>query len=305
MKKIVVLFICTLMGMELCAQKQGSGASQKGRITKYETFIYTSDNLDRLIQKEYNNADGSRGFLSDLLGASVNAGKGIAGGYVSSFIDMGVGAIAGLITQNSANKLKWEEIVKEENRYEETISTVESINNFYSKPSFDGPLDPQGMTFNGIGCLRTEGNDTVFFISCHIDQTKINRIVNHSKFELSLDTLIINPYHCDLPNSTFDNKFSFDKRKNLQITLEMHIFSSWMTVLPDLQKNQELGSFTISVPINPADLNEKGELRYARKEGEAQPYKIVGESFIIPRSFMGYRDKADNTYKDRDRKSVV
>ena len=61
----------------------------------------------------------------------------------------------------------------------------------------EGALDPAGMKFDGIGCLKKEGEDTVFFISCHIDRSKLYRIINHSKFELVLDTLIISPEHTE------------------------------------------------------------------------------------------------------------
>jgi hypothetical protein len=283
--------------MGLYAQRQEKGVAPKGKITKYETFVYTSDKVEKLVRDECKKRDETRGLGSDLLGATLNAGKGIAGGYVTSFIDLGVTAIASLATKSANDKLRWEEVVKTENTYQEVIGTVENINNFYSKPSFDGPMDPLGMNFNGIGCLRTVGRDTVFYISCHIDPSKISRIVNHSKFELSLDTLIINPYYCNLPNSAFDTVFSFDRRQNLQMTVEMKIISSWINEWTQLQKNQELGAFVISVPVNANELNAKGELRYVRTAGKNGKYKITGESFIIPRSYMGFRDE-DNTYKN-------
>jgi hypothetical protein len=279
-----------------------NAGAQKEKVSRYETVIYTSDKLEGLIQKEYKKqrdrgSAGSRGYLSDLLNASINAGKGIAGGYVASFVDIGVNAVASLLTANANNKLKWEEVVRSENSYQETLSTLEPINNFYTQPSFDGPMDPLGMTFYGIGCLRTIDKDTAFYISCRINPSKIDRIINHSKFELTLDSLIINPYHCNLPNSTFDTQFSFDRRKNLQITVEMRLISSWINVLTQLQKDQELGCFSISIPVGQSNLDKKGELRYVRKEGVPDRYKIAGESFIIPRSFMGFRDE-ENNYKD-------
>jgi hypothetical protein len=272
--------------------------AQREKVSRYETLIYTNDKLDVLIQNEYKKQADIRGeYMNDLLTASLNTGKGIAGGYITSFIDIGVNAIASLFTVNANNKLKWEEVVKAENSYQETLSTVEPINNFYSQPSFAGPLDPMGMNFFGIGCLRKIGNDTVFYVSCHIDESKINRIINHSKFELVLDSLIINPYRCNLPNSSFDTLFSFDRRNNLQITVEMRLISSWITFLPQLYKDQELGCFNVNISVNKSDLNDKGEIRYARTEGKPAKYKISGESFIVPRSFMGYRDEEYN-YKD-------
>jgi len=277
-------------------------AQKKDKISRYETFIYASDRISELIQDEYNKKldpvdtlelDGA---ISGFGIAMLNAGKGIAGGYVTSIIDIGVNMIAGLITQNANNKIKWEEIVKAENSYQEKLSTVEPVNNFYSYPSLDGPMDPAGMNFNGIGCLRTIDGDTVFYVSCHIDKSKINRIIDHSKFELSLDTLIIDPYQCNLPNSNFDTEFSFDKRSNLQIIIEMRLISSWINEMTQLQNNQELGSFVISVPVNKDELGAQRKLRYVRTYDKPAKYKIAGESFIVPRSFMGLRD-ARNNYK--------
>lgn len=272
--------------------------AQQSKIFRYETFVYTSNKIDLLIQDAYKKRteQRDRGLLEDLGSSVLNAGKGIAGGYVTSLLDVGVNTIASLITKNANDKLKWEEVVKGENTYVETLTTVEPINNFYSRPSVDGPMDPAGMNFNGIGCLRTIGGDTVFYISCHIDESKINRIINHSKFELSLDTLIIDPYRCDLPNSTFDTLFSFDRRNNLQIAVDMHLKSSWINQWTQVQSNQELGSFTLSIPINKSDLDARRKLRYVKPENTPAKYKIAGESFIIPRSYMGFRDKNNNYY---------
>jgi len=272
--------------------------AQKNKVSRYETFVYTNEKIEALIQNEQMKQErSSRGFLEDLGGAFLNAGKGVAGGYVTSIIDIGVNTIAGLITQGANNKIKWEEIVKAENSYQETLTTTEPINNFYSKPSFDGAMDPAGMNFDGIGCLRTINGDTAFYISCHVNPAKIDRIINHSKFELSLDTLIIDPYQCDLPNSNLDLKFSFEYRKNLQIIVEMRLISSWINEFTELQKNQELGNFTISVPVSQADLDAQGKLRYVKTANIPEKFKITGESFIIPRSYMGFRDK-ENNYKN-------
>jgi len=272
-------------------------SAQKGKVSRYETFVYTGNKIDLLIQDRHKKqiAGGTaRGFLSDLGNAFLNAGKGITGGYITSVIDLGVNTVAGLINQSANNKIKWEEIVKAENTYRETLSTVEPINNFYSKSSLDGAMDPAGMNFDGIGCLKTIDGDTAFYISCHINPAKIDRIINHSKFELSLDTLIIDPYQCDLPNSNYNTKFSFEQRNNLQIVVEMRLISSWINEMTVLQKNQELGSFTLSVPVSQTGLDSHGKLRYVKVADAPAKYEIVGESFIIPRSFMGFRDEANN-----------
>lgn len=46
------------------------------------------------------------------------------------------------------------------------------MNDFYKETSFDGALDPKGMRFDGIGCLRKEGNDTVFISHATLTEVK-------------------------------------------------------------------------------------------------------------------------------------
>ena len=287
MKKAVLILLC-------CAVS----ATSMAQTVEYQTFIYTSSNLAddiRAYQEEHANesSGGQRSLWGDMLGAGLNAASGIAAGYVSSFVDIGVNAIASLITRNSRLKEEWEKTVAAENAWTTSIATVSEMNDFYTETSFDGPMDPQGMRFDGIGCLRKEGADTVFYISCHVDRSKLYRIINHSKFELVLDTLIISPLHSNLPNTNLDIPFSFEERKNFNLAINIKLTSSWINELTLLQKDTELGEFSINIPVEESALDEKGFLRYVRKEGEPAAYTVVGESFIVPRSYMGYRDEND------------
>lgn len=286
MKKTIMIILCLIW--TLYGKAQG---------VEYQTFIYTSDELADEIAKQSEELGTSRGYLGDLFNASKESVKGIASGYVTSFIDLGVNAIGSLFTRNSRLKGEWEETIKQENVYQTQISTVSEVNDFYKQTSFDGAMDPKGMRFDGIGCLRKENNDTVFYISCHIDRSKINRIINHSKFELVLDTLIISPTHSNLPNSSLDIPFSFEERKNFTLSMNIKLLSSWMNEIVQLQKNQELGEFSINIPVDQSVLDNKGYLRYVRNANGTPSYKVLGESFIVPRSYMGYRDENDN-YKN-------
>lgn len=279
-------------------QAQDSGSDFNDKI-EYRTFIYTSSTLDEDIQREnakliefsetQNDTRGS--FGSDLLSATLNAGKNMASGYITSFIDLGVNAIAALATRNQRLHDEWKNTVEKENSWTTSISTVDEIKDFYAVTSKDGALDPAGMKFDGIGCLRKEGEDTVFFISCHIDRSKLYRIINHSKFELILDSLIINPYRSNIPNSTLPVPFSYEQRKDFMLSMKINLMSSWYTELIDLHYEEPLGEFIIDIPVEEDELDGTGCLRYFRKTDEAPKYNIVGESFIVPRSFNGYRDK--------------
>lgn len=286
MKKRTIIFCFILVfTLGVYAQKE-----------EYQTFIYTSDDLSTEISKQIDESK-TRGFLGDLFNATLDASKGIASGYVTSFLDLGINAVGKLITKNKRNKEEWEKIIAAENLCETHIKTVSEINDFYRQNSFDGAMDPKGMRFDGVGCLRKEGNDTVFYISCHIDRSKINRIINHSKFELVLDTLFISPLHSNLPNSFPKRPFSFEERKDYNLSMDIKLISSWMNEIVQLQKDQELGSFTINIPVSKDILSEDGFYRYVRQRDEQSRFKVVGESFIVPRSFMGYRDEFDN-YKN-------
>lgn len=282
MKKITFTFLLVLAFL--------SGNAQQ---VEYQTFVYTDDHLAQEIARQYEE-ENTRGYLGDLFNAGKESAKGIASGYVTSFIDLGVNAIASLLTRNARQKEEWEKTVQAENQFHTTLSTVSELNDFYKETSFDGAMDPKGMRFDGIGCLRKEGRDTAFYLSCHIDRSKISRIIKHSKFQLVLDTLIVNPLHSNLPNTPLNLPFSFDERKNFTLSMDIRLTSSWMNEIVQLQKDQELGAFTITIPVSPEQLDERGYLRYVRAEGEVPRYEVVGESFIVPRSFMGYRDENGN-----------
>lgn len=260
---------------------------------EYQTFIYTSDNLSEDIKRE-SEAQGQRSVFGDMLGATTNALSGMATGYITSFVDLGINAIGSLITRKTRQKAEWEETVQKENIYETTIRTVSDVNDFYEHTSTGGAMDPEGMKFDGIGCLRKDGNDTVFYISCHIDRSKLYRIINHSKFQLVLDTLIISPERSNLPNSELDIPFSFKERRNFNLTMNIKMTSSWINELAQLQKDMTLGEFSINIPVDTTMLDNEGYLRYARRDGEAPAFNVVGESFIVPRSFMPFRDANNN-----------
>ena len=284
-REVIILFFC-IACQTLHAQ-----------VMEYKTFVYTSDELANDISKLNDERDTSRGYLGDLFSATSNSVKGIASGYVSTFIDMGVTAIGALVTRNARMKKEWEEAVKKENVFQTVINSVSEMSDFYDAPSFDGAMDPKGMRFDGIGCLRTSGKDTLFYISCHIDRSKLHRIINHSKFELVLDTLILSPTHSNLPNTQLSIPYSFEERKDFTLSMDITISSSWMNEIVQLQKNQELGVFHINVPVNEDNLDEKGFLRYVRHGSEPSRYQVTGECFIVPRSYSGFRDERDN-FKD-------
>ncbi len=260
---------------------------------KYTAFIYTDDGLSAQIQ-EYNDQTrkgNTRGSFGDMLWeATLNAAKGIGSGYVTSVVNFGVQTIAGLITRKERIHEEWEQTVNAENVFQTQIRTISGLNDFYSTTSMAGPMDPAGMRFNGIGVVRKQGEDTLFYISLHVNRSKINRIVEHSKFELVLDTLIVSPTHSNLPNSSFDTVFRWEDRQNYIMNLHLTVSSSWMNEITQIFRDEQLGEFTINIPVRRDDLDSNGFLRYVRHDKEAPKYKVVGDSFVVPRSYSGYLD---------------
>lgn len=283
MKKIIVFFGAILCSITIMAQT-----------VTYTAFIYTDESLSNEI-KNYSDMvslhTDDRGAFSDmLLEATLNAAKGIGAGYVTSVFDFGVQAVANLITRQQRIKQEWSQTVAAENTFCTQIHTITGLKDFYSTTSLTSPLDPSGMRFNGIGVVRKSGNDTLFYISMHIDRSKINRIVEHSKFELVLDTLIISPTHSNLPNSSFDTAFCWNERTNYSMNINLTITSSWMNELTQIFRDEQLGEFSIYIPVRKEDLDSSEFLRYVRHGNEEPKYTIVGSSFVVPRSYSGCLD---------------
>lgn len=288
MGKIFLIVLFMLSSTCIYAQNDGGG---------YKTVIYTDPGLSEDIQdqSQYN---GVLSFgASEIISSASNAIKGIGAGYITSFVDMGVNAVASLLTRKSAHKTEWEKMIAEENTWSTEINSVEEAKDFYRKTSFDGALDPSGMYFNGIGCMRMVEKDTVFFISCHIDRSNISNIVNHSKFNLTLDTLILSPTNSRLPNTQLPIRYSLDERQNFNLAVNIKLYSSWFTSDIVLHKDVQLGEFNFNIKVNPDSLDSKEFIHYVRNEGEKPKYEITGESFVVPRSYMNYRTP-NGTFKD-------
>lgn len=288
MKNVFVLLSALLLWSASVSAKEKTPENHPSKpLIAYKTIVYTDSTLTNDIAGEaYLKDDESRGFGSDLLNVIGNAALGVATGYISSIVDLGVQAIGQLITMDRRHKQEWMETATKECNYTSSLGTLYSINDFYAHGSEYGALDPNGIQFNGIGCLATVDKDTSFYVSCHLDRHKLNRIRDHSKFELVLDTIIINPYHSHLPNSSLPISFSFAARKTFNFKMTIQLKSSWMDFTPAMHQEEQLGEFVLDIPIDSTDVNENGSFVYIRPRGQEPRYQMTGESFIVPRSYM-------------------
>jgi len=63
-----------------------------------------------------------------------------------------------------------------------------------------------------------------------------------------------------------------------------------MNEITQIFRDEQLGEFTINIPVRRDDLDSNGFLRYVRHDKEAPKYKVVGDSFVVPRSYSRYLD---------------
>lgn len=248
----------------------------------------------------------NRGILMDLAQGYLSLGTSTILSGSKNILDFGVS----LLKEASRDKRPdWQKMVAEECKFVKRLPMQTQVLDFYSQPSVNGALDPTNMNFSGFGCRQTvdvtdeEGkphSEEVFYLSCSLrdDEPGVARMLNHSKFEVVVDELRFNPYLCNLPNDSLSPnpdtriEFSFDTRKNLTFNVEAILSSSWINEAIQVVNNQELGRFMVSAMIDPDQLDADGVFRYNRNNPDDKDKRVsvAGESFLVPRSYVGSTD---------------
>ena len=252
-------------------------------------------------------------------------GAAIASAYKSSITQKTVNASANLISLgiNYATELiqkpvkdfkDWSTEKEKQCTYKKDLSSQETIDDFYYRPSANGALDPRDLKFNGFVCRNfIESSDinggqadeetgkqrlgqNVFYVSCRLrtDSLGIARLTNHSKFMLEVDSLVFNPKYCNIPNENPKNLikgFNYKAHTGLQLEMNVKILSSWVNEAIMITSDYELGEFTIKANIDEDALRVIGNDTLFVYNGHTPEtdglVSIVGESFIVPRSFVG------------------
>ncbi len=141
----------------------------------------------------------------------------------------------------------------------------------------------------------------VFYIYCSLRTDSIGkqRITNHSKFEVVVDSIYFNPYICNLPNdSTAASQgdhiyFDFAKRSNLTFNLTANVTSSWMNEAIQIYRDVPLGEFKITAKIDEKDVVDS-VFTYSRRLDKGtrkeSNISVTGDCFIVPRSYVGTLD---------------
>ncbi len=295
-----VLVICLMAFGPLLTAQNRVGAPPAGEDSWQVTVNAMDPKRQSIIDEalwEYQVGRDGRGVMSAMLLAAGQTA-------VSGIIDVAATEMVRLVNLKKTQQREWQQMIERENHYTDSLSTVNVLNDFYSTGSQYGALDPSHLNFDGITIRGVRGGEEVLYLSCHIDEGRLDHIFNHSKFYLVVDTIAFYPYNCHLPNLAAngirtvpnktggrDNSFSYDERENLRIGMDLVLSSSWITEDITVQKDVELGRFSLQLGI-PSGTDV---YTYSRREvirnrerhqGDTTFVNLSGDSFMVPRSYM-------------------
>ena len=239
--------------------------------------VKSRNNVVRGLMREQN----SRGFFDSELSAALKTGYGTlatqkAVNLTSNLVNYTVSFISTVIKNRKERFNNWYKTAKSYRQFTKTLSQKQTIGDFYGVPSINGAFDPENIIFDGIGCScyfyskasegKSSKHDEYCYIFCKLrtDSIGMKSIVNHSKFMLEIDSIFFRPNLCDIPCNitrkvTRDADF-FEKQTNLNVTLNVRIYSSWFNEAIMLQRDQLLGSFDVVMKIDKSDcVLENGE----------------------------------------------
>ena len=227
-------------------------------------------------------------------------GKALLSTLASSASSITIDQIMQIGNIRDYKKNAWEEMISNECSYDERLTYINSLTDFYSEGSYNSALDTADLRFNGfILNAQRNGKDVLkFYCSVDTSEEGLCEIYNHSKFRLVLDSMYFYPYRCHLPNWSANHiylekgkeygrktSFSFEERDNLTVYLDFTISSSWYNEAIILAQDVDLGSFNVSVPIEKSSLVDSVFVYKKGIEGQ-KPLKISGDCFLVPRSYM-------------------
>lgn len=260
----------------------------------------------RAIRGNGNTLSDNRGIISDLVGGYLSLGTSTLMSASQNLLQAGIA----FITEAARDKRPdWEKATLGECRFVKHLPMQTEVLDFYSSPSTIGAMDPTGMLFSGFGCRQyitvldedgTTHEEEVFYLSCSVkdDPNGLSRMLKHSKFEIVVDELRFNPYLCNLPNDTISVDpstvvaFDFDKRRDLEFKVVADVKSSWMNEAIQVVNDVPLGRFVITARIDPKFIGDDNVFTYRRGEDEnsGKVVTVTGDSFLVPRSYVGYSD---------------
>lgn len=304
---IAAVMTLTAMGAGRAPGQEGASGERMSGQRVYTVMVNQANDTVKFNGK-LRNLNQNRGLLMELAQGYLGLGTSTILSASKNLVEMGIGMIKEAARDKRPD---WQQATLGECRFVKRLPMQTQVLDFYSQPSANGALDPTNMNFSGFGCRQTievkdasgrPHEEEVFYVSCSLrdDDRGIARMLNHSKFEVVVDELRFNPYLCNLPNDSLNSDpntridFSFDKRKDLTFNVEAVLSSSWINEAIQVVNNQELGRFMVSASIEPSLLDSDGIFRYDRSVAadSVKRVSVSGESFLVPRSYVGSSDMA-------------
>lgn len=308
MKKILFALCFSLICIGTYAQK--SPMSIEGQRTYYLDIKGDLDltNLnDQIAQEQRTIVSGDRLALSTFAASYTTMTSNKLINTVSSFVDLGIQYLTSAVKSHRAD---WQQAVMLESSFQKNINMPMNVPDFYKSTSTEGALDLTDINFGGFTCrqcITTKDSVQVKVMEAEFildtTQTGIQRMLHHSKFQLKLKSLEFYPYLCEIPNDSINDMdlrvpLDFAKRKDFTVRVNTIIKSSWINEAIMITENQALGSFTLQFNIDKESLDSTGCFRYTMPENPADEAKELklkkimfsGESFMVPRSFIGTID---------------
>lgn len=303
MKKNTLLFIFILLLLfvnaqiptqenEMCQQSNGIEVPPKNSL-RLDINAMSPEQTEK-INSFISSNRGNRSFM-------LTMGTALLGTLVYNFADITVNEIMKIADIRKNQKNEWRDMIWNECIYEDSLSYINNLGDFYSEGSYFGALDPANLQFNGFTVESKKDGQDVLKFYCHVDTSEkgLREIYSHSKFRLVLDSMYFYPYRCHLPNMSANyiypeegkeydrnTRFSFDDRSDLTVSLNFDITSSWYNEAIILAKDVELGSFSVQIPIDEESLTEDSVFIYKKGIEGMEPLAIAGDCFIVPRSYM-------------------
>lgn len=333
MNRIVLLFFIFIPLLPMMAapvdQPRETATLTGNRV--YNIMVYENQEEELLSIKMPTRSDRSL-FFQSLLSSIKGAASATLSGQVATLAERFLSATVESIIRLVPKSREWQQRVLQDSQFHRMLVMNEELRDFYGNTSSRGALDPDQIVFNGFGCQEFIRVDTmingeknpflfpVFDLRCSMDTTQagMQHILYHSKFNVRVEHVFINPSLCDLPNDSLSMDkvekyrvpFDFNTRKNLCYTVNAHLSSSWINEAIMIFKDQPLGSFKISISLPDtsclikrdgmfyfefhrmsaeelARLSDEERALYEKKE---KCIHVEGESFIVPRSFVGTED---------------
>ena len=317
MKRNILLFVMFIIGVgNMLAQPRtvSDGAvftADMPFAIEQDAFEVTINMMDAESRNKLNEVaemyrQDSRSVLGDI-------GRAMLTGSATALVTVISEEIFNLAKLRSKQKKEWEAMRNSECLFVDSMASVKGQRDFYAAPSAYGPLDPENMRFDGITYSAKRNGVEVLRMSCSIDTTRLDHMFLHSKFYLVLDTLVFYPYRSYLPNLSANHigmlpskkksrketeleeyiqtigHFSYEENGEPTINISMELSSSWINEQVQVYQDVKLGSFSINVAIPKEKLADGEKYVYIRSEEIAKgnkPIDLMGDCFIVPRSYM-------------------